>query len=71
MKELPTLKDAPPGKRDTLVAAKLQLCCVMFDHTDADADKAGMEMKWHTLVELKDFVNTPAGQKVSKGDAAS
>ncbi|KAG5190999.1 protein phosphatase 2A regulatory B subunit [Tribonema minus] len=63
MRDLPALKDTPAGKRDALFQLKLQLCCVIFDHTDPDADKNGMETKWHTLIELKDYVNTPQGQK--------
>jgi Protein phosphatase 2A regulatory B subunit (B56 family) len=64
LRELPTLKETPAAKRDTLFQHKLQLCSVMFDHTDPGEDKRGMEMKWQTLLELKDYVNTPAGQKV-------
>jgi serine/threonine-protein phosphatase 2A regulatory subunit B' len=64
LKELPALRDGPPTKREELFVAKLKLCSVIFSFDDPTADKRGKDMKRQTLLELVDFVNTPAGQKV-------
>lgn len=64
LKELPALRDAPPAKREELFIMKLQLCSVIFTFDDPTADKRGKDMKRQTLLELVDYVNTPAGQKV-------
>ena len=64
LKELPALRDAPPTKREELFVMKLQLCSVIFSFDDPTADKRGKDMKRQTLLELVDYVNTPAGQKI-------
>lgn len=64
LKELPALRDAPPAKREELFIMKLQLCSVIFTFDDPTADKRGKDMKRQTLLELVDYVNTPAGQKI-------
>ena len=64
IRELPALRDAPPNKREELFRAKLQLCSVVFSFDDPTADKRGKDMKRQTLLELVDYVNTPAGQKI-------
>ena len=64
MKELPALRDAPPNKREELFKLKLQLCGVIFSFDDTTSDKKGKDMKRQTLLELVDYVNTPAGQKI-------
>ena len=64
LKELPALRDAPPAKREELFVLKLQLCSVIFSFDDPTADKRGKDMKRQTLLELVDYVNTPAGQKI-------
>lgn len=64
MKELPALRDAPPAKREELFIKKLQLCGVIFSFDDPTSDKRGKDMKRQTLLELVDYVNTPAGQKI-------
>lgn len=64
MKELPALRDAPPNKREDLFKLKLQLCGVIFSFDDPTSDKKGKDMKRQTLLELVDYVNTPAGQKI-------
>lgn len=64
LKELPALRDAPPAKREELLILKLKLCSVIFSFDDPTADKRGKDMKRQTLLELVDYVNTPAGQKI-------
>jgi len=64
MKELPPLRDAPPAKREELFISKLRLCGVIYSFDDPTADKRGKDMKRQTLLELVDYVNTPAGQKI-------
>jgi len=64
LKELPALRDAPPAKREELFVLKLKLCSVIFSFDDPTADKRGKDMKRQTLLELVDYVNTPAGQKI-------
>jgi len=64
LKELPALRDAPPTKREELFILKLKLCSVIFSFDDPTADKRGKDMKRQTLLELVDYVNTPAGQKI-------
>lgn len=64
LKDLPALRDAPPAKREELFVMKLKLCSVVFSFDDPTADKRGKDMKRQTLLELVDYVNTPAGQKI-------
>jgi serine/threonine-protein phosphatase 2A regulatory subunit B' len=58
------IRDAPPTKREELFILKLKLCSVIFSFDDPTADKRGKDMKRQTLLELVDYVNTPAGQKI-------
>eukprot|EP00339_Tiarina_fusa_P004776 CAMPEP_0117043878 /NCGR_PEP_ID=MMETSP0472-20121206/30466_1 /TAXON_ID=693140 ORGANISM="Tiarina fusus, Strain LIS" /NCGR_SAMPLE_ID=MMETSP0472 /ASSEMBLY_ACC=CAM_ASM_000603 /LENGTH=499 /DNA_ID=CAMNT_0004755503 /DNA_START=131 /DNA_END=1630 /DNA_ORIENTATION=- len=64
LKELPALRDAPAAKREELFILKLKLCSVIFSFDDPTADKRGKDMKRQTLLELVDYVNSPAGQKI-------
>jgi Protein phosphatase 2A regulatory B subunit (B56 family) len=64
LKDLPSLRDAPPTKREELFVLKLKLCSVIFSFDDPTSDKRGKDMKRQTLLELVDYVNTPAGQKI-------
>jgi len=64
VKELPLLAETPMMKREALFRQKLQLCCMVFDFEDVDSDTRGKEIKRETLVELAEYVNTPAGQKI-------
>ena len=64
LKDLPALRDSPPMKREELFVTKLKLCSVIFSFDDPTADKRGKDMKRQTLLELVDYVNTPAGQKI-------
>jgi len=41
LKDLPALRDAPPGKREALFIQKLQLCGVIFSFDDPTVDKRG------------------------------
>ena len=64
LKELPQLRDTAAPKREKLFQDKLSLCSIIFDFDDPNADKRGKELKRQTLLELVDFVNTSAGQKI-------
>mmetsp|Transcript_17774 Transcript_17774/g.39422 ORF Transcript_17774/g.39422 Transcript_17774/m.39422 type:complete len:484 (-) Transcript_17774:166-1617(-) len=64
VKELPLLSETPMLKREALFKQKLQLCCILFDFDDPETDARGKELKRETLVELAEYVNTPAGQKI-------
>lgn len=64
VKELPLLSETPMLKREALFRQKLQLCCILFDFEDPESDARGKELKRETLVELAEYVNTPAGQKI-------
>jgi serine/threonine-protein phosphatase 2A regulatory subunit B' len=64
VKELPLLKDVSPQKREALFQQKLQLCSVVFHFDDPASDQRGKDMKRQTLMELLDFVNTQAGEKM-------
>eukprot|EP00557_Chaetoceros_sp_GSL56_P013505 CAMPEP_0176482862 /NCGR_PEP_ID=MMETSP0200_2-20121128/3609_1 /TAXON_ID=947934 /ORGANISM="Chaetoceros sp., Strain GSL56" /LENGTH=457 /DNA_ID=CAMNT_0017879221 /DNA_START=1114 /DNA_END=2487 /DNA_ORIENTATION=+ len=64
VRELPALKDVPPHKREELFRAKLQLCSVTFSFLDPSSEKREKDIKRQTLLELVDYVNSPAGQKI-------
>ena len=64
MKDLAALRDTPPNKRDALFIQKLQLCSIIFPFDDPTVEKRGKDIKRQTLLELVDYVNTPAGQKI-------
>ena len=64
MKDLAALRDTPPNKRDALFIQKLQLCQIIFPFDDPTVEKRGKDIKRQTLLELVDYVNTPAGQKI-------
>jgi len=62
--ELPQLRDYPAAKREALFDQKLELCSNVFNFDDASSDKKEKEVKRQTLLELVDYVNTSAGQKI-------
>lgn len=64
LRDLPPLRDAPAAKREELFRAKLQLCSVIFSFEDPTSEKRGKDLKRQTLLELVDYVNPPAGQKI-------
>jgi len=64
LKDLPSLKDTSSQKRDALFRQKLELCTVVFNFDDPNADKRGKDIKRSTLLELVDFVNNAGGQKL-------
>eukprot|EP00559_Dactyliosolen_fragilissimus_P003620 CAMPEP_0184865070 /NCGR_PEP_ID=MMETSP0580-20130426/16845_1 /TAXON_ID=1118495 /ORGANISM="Dactyliosolen fragilissimus" /LENGTH=607 /DNA_ID=CAMNT_0027364091 /DNA_START=27 /DNA_END=1850 /DNA_ORIENTATION=- len=64
IQDLPALRDSPPNKREELFLKKLKLCSVIFAFDDPTADKHGKDTKRQTLLELVDYVNTQAGQKI-------
>ena len=41
LRELPTLRDAPPNKREELFKLKLQLCGAIFSFNNPTSDKCG------------------------------
>jgi len=70
MKDLAALRDAAPNRREALFLQKLQLCSVVFNFDSespqhqSEASKRHKDLKRQTLLELVDYVNTPAGQKI-------
>jgi serine/threonine-protein phosphatase 2A regulatory subunit B' len=64
MDELPQLRDYPAAKREALFDQKLELCSYVFNFEDATSMKKEKEVKRQTLLELVDYVNTSAGQKI-------
>mmetsp|Transcript_12693 Transcript_12693/g.37751 ORF Transcript_12693/g.37751 Transcript_12693/m.37751 type:complete len:363 (-) Transcript_12693:1181-2269(-) len=62
--ELPQLRDYPATKREALFDQKLELCSQIFNFEDVASLKKEKEMKRQTLLELVDYVNTSAGQKI-------
>eukprot|EP00638_Chattonella_subsalsa_P018051 CAMPEP_0117894732 /NCGR_PEP_ID=MMETSP0950-20121206/26178_1 /TAXON_ID=44440 /ORGANISM="Chattonella subsalsa, Strain CCMP2191" /LENGTH=538 /DNA_ID=CAMNT_0005755401 /DNA_START=46 /DNA_END=1663 /DNA_ORIENTATION=+ len=64
LKDLPPLKHAALQKRDALFQQKLQLCSVVFVFDDPDIERSEKEIKRQTLLEMVDYVTTPAGQKI-------
>mmetsp|Transcript_28995 Transcript_28995/g.93810 ORF Transcript_28995/g.93810 Transcript_28995/m.93810 type:complete len:382 (-) Transcript_28995:624-1769(-) len=64
MDELPQLRDYPAAKREALFEQKLELCSHVFNFEDAASLKKEKEIKRQTLLELVDYVNTSAGQKI-------
>lgn len=64
LKDLPTLKETAPQKREALFQQKLSLCSVIFNFEDPNSDKRGKDLKRQTLLELVDYVNNAGGQKI-------
>jgi serine/threonine-protein phosphatase 2A regulatory subunit B' len=53
-----------PLRREALFEQKLELCSHVFNFEDAASLKKEKEIKRQTLLELVDYVNTSAGQKI-------
>lgn len=51
-------------RREVLFDQKLELCSHVFNFEDASSKKREKEIKRQTLLELVDYVNTSAGQKI-------
>jgi hypothetical protein len=51
-------------RREALFDQKLELCSHVFSFEDAASNKKEKEVKRQTLLELVDYVNTSAGQKI-------
>ncbi|GMH94679.1 hypothetical protein TL16_g12973, partial [Triparma laevis f. inornata] len=64
LKDLPALRDQPLKERESLFVKKLQLCSIIFAFDDPKSDLRGKDIKRQTLLELVDYVNTPAGQNI-------
>ncbi|GKV14680.1 hypothetical protein SLEP1_g25512 [Rubroshorea leprosula] len=59
---LPGLKDVPGSEKQNLFIKKLNLCCVVFDFTDATKNLKEKEIKRQTLLELVDYVTSANGK---------
>ncbi|KAI5061061.1 hypothetical protein GOP47_0023566 [Adiantum capillus-veneris] len=55
---LPSFRDVPSSERPNLFIRKLDLCCVVFDFSDASKNVKEKEIKRQTLVELVDYVGS-------------
>jgi serine/threonine-protein phosphatase 2A regulatory subunit B' len=64
LKDLPALRNAAPATRKELFVNKLKLCSIIISFDDPTTETQGKDMKRQTLLELVDYVNTPAGQLI-------
>ncbi|KAL6586404.1 hypothetical protein OROMI_001392 [Orobanche minor] len=55
---LPLLRDVPLSERHNLFIRKLQICCFLFDFSDAMKNVREREIKRQTLAELVDLVQS-------------
>ncbi|MCO5608045.1 hypothetical protein L7F22_062248 [Adiantum nelumboides] len=55
---LPLFRDVPSSEKPNLFIRKLDLCCVVFDFSDATKNVKEKEIKRQTLVELVDYVGS-------------
>ncbi|KAH7373270.1 hypothetical protein KP509_17G047800 [Ceratopteris richardii] len=55
---LPLLRDVSSADRPNLFLRKVNLCCVLFDFTQASKNSREKEIKRQTLSELADYVST-------------
>ncbi|KAJ8749856.1 hypothetical protein K2173_013771 [Erythroxylum novogranatense] len=53
---LPSFRDVPNSERQNLFIKKVNLCCVIFDFSDATKNLKEKEVKRQTLLELVDYV---------------
>ncbi|GMI07258.1 hypothetical protein TrLO_g6087 [Triparma laevis f. longispina] len=58
-KNLPTLEDTDPDKREELIVTKLHLCTIVYDHRNAELDVEEKKVQMKTLKELKEYVEDP------------
>jgi serine/threonine-protein phosphatase 2A regulatory subunit B' len=68
LEDLPLLRDEPMPTREALFKRKLKLCSVIFDFSDTETNVSSRDKKRQTLLELVDYVNSPAGQKIFTDD---
>ena len=64
LEDLPALRDEVPTKREELFRRKLALCSTIFNFNDPESEVNNKDRKRQTLLELVDYVNTPAGQQI-------
>ena len=64
LEDLPALRDEVPAKREEVFRRKLALCSVIFNFNDPESEVNNKDRKRQTLLELVDYVNTPAGQQI-------
>lgn len=55
---LPLFRDVPSSERPNLFIRKLNLCCVVFDFSDATKNVNEKEIKRQTLLELVEFMTS-------------
>ncbi|CAN0324010.1 unnamed protein product, partial [Discosporangium mesarthrocarpum] len=58
------MKDVSAAKREPLFVQKLQLCTGVYHFEDPTDDQRGKDEKRQALMELLDFINTTAGEKM-------
>jgi serine/threonine-protein phosphatase 2A regulatory subunit B' len=59
---LPNFRDVPNSEKQNLFIKKLNLCCVIFDFSDAAKHTKEKEIKRQTLVELVDYIVSANGK---------
>jgi serine/threonine-protein phosphatase 2A regulatory subunit B' len=69
IEDLPALRDEPASKREQLFIQKLRQCSTTFDFNDPNSSKSGKDKKRQILLELVDYINTPAGQAIFNSEA--
>ena len=68
--DLPRLKEVPVQQRQKMFIQKLELCETQFvflseaAESEDDVNRRGKELKRNTLLEMVDYVNNAAGQKI-------
>ncbi|XP_072999738.1 serine/threonine protein phosphatase 2A 57 kDa regulatory subunit B' theta isoform-like [Typha latifolia] len=59
---LPSFKDVPNSEKQNLFIKKLNLCCIVFDFTDATKNLKEKDIKRQTLLDLVDYVTSANGK---------
>ncbi|XP_057486937.1 serine/threonine protein phosphatase 2A 57 kDa regulatory subunit B' theta isoform-like [Actinidia eriantha] len=62
---LPRFRDVPSSEKQNLFIIKLNMCCVVFDFSDATKNLKEKEIKREALLELVDYV-TSANEKFTE-----
>lgn len=55
---LPSFRDVPSAEKQNLFVRKLEMCCVLFDFSDASKNLKEKEIKRQTLLELVDYISS-------------
>ncbi|KAL7241168.1 hypothetical protein ACSBR2_006734 [Camellia fascicularis] len=59
---LPGFRDVPSFEKQDLFIRKLNMCCVVFDFSNATANVKEKEIKRQTLLELVDYITSANGK---------